>query len=124
MKFVLLALLGTISANFLSLETEPTNPALCCTSCTGIKEKYYSIDTNKNMCGEACMNPSHFWIFKIFEKNLAKDENDSNTPCADRKYSVYDSTPTHGIPPITMTLDLYAPDDVVTEASEIEVTEE
>merc|ERR1712166_1302013 len=114
MKFVLMALVGTISANFLNLEAEPTTP--CCGECTGPQEKYYSIVTSKNHCGECCMKPSQFWIFKIFEPNLAKDDS-SDTPCADRKYTEYLSTPTHGVYPVSMTLDLYSS----TPANETEV---
>lgn len=51
------------------------------------------------------MKPSNFWIFKIFEPGLEKSI--SNTPCADRGYTDYKGTPTHGVPPITMTLDMY-----------------
>ena len=52
------------------------------------------------------MTPKYFWIFKFFEKNLQKA--DSNNPCADRNYTNYKYTPTHGIWPIKMTLDLYS----------------
>ena len=52
------------------------------------------------------MNPKFYWLYHIFEKNLALDEN-SNTPCADRGYTVYKNTPTHGVWPVTVTLDLY-----------------
>ena len=59
------------------------------------------------------MNPAHFWIFKIFEANLTK--NDDPHPCSGQftptgtHYTEYSSTVTHGVPPVTMTLDLYAP---------------
>merc|ERR1719183_2522201 len=54
------------------------------------------------------MNPARFWIYKIFEPGLARD-NSTNTPCLDRGYDDYKGTPTHGVYPITMTLDLYGP---------------
>ncbi len=80
---------------------------LCCEACTEPKEKYYSIDPRFNLCGESCMRPMWFWLYKIFEPTLHKAE--TNTPCSDRDYTIYRSTPTHGIWPITMTLDLYKP---------------
>ena len=54
------------------------------------------------------MNPKDYWLYKIFEPSLSKDEN-STTPCSDREYSLYDSTETHGFWNIKMTLDLYRP---------------
>lgn len=87
-------------------KAEPTTP--CCHTCTEPKKKYYSIDKAHGMCGECCMDPKYFWIYKVFEPSLAKD-NSTNTPCADRKYTVYTSTPTHGFGPVKMTLDLYDP---------------
>ena len=53
------------------------------------------------------MDPSKYWLYKLFEWGLEKS--DTNTPCADRNYTVYKNTPTHGFGPITMTLDLYGP---------------
>ena len=85
---------------------EPTDP--CCHACTAPQVKYYSVDKTHGMCGECCMDPKHYWIFKIFEPALALD-NSTNTPCADRQFTEYQYTPTHGAGPITMTLDLYAP---------------
>jgi hypothetical protein len=60
------------------------------------------------MCGEACMDPKDYWLYKLFEPGLAKDEK-SNSPCSDRDYTMYDSTVTHGFWNIKMTLDLYEP---------------
>ena len=51
------------------------------------------------------MRPSLFWLYKIFEPNLEKA--DTNTPCADRGYTTYKFSPTHGVWPLTVTLDLY-----------------
>ena len=83
---------------------EPTTP--CCHECIAPTVKYYSVDTNADHCGETCIKPSLFWIYKIFEPALALD-NDSNTPCADRNYTFYQYTPTHGVWPLLATLDLY-----------------
>merc|ERR1712159_134024 len=83
--------------------------ANCCVTCDSSKNqvKYYSIDTRFDHCGESCINPLHFWFFKLFEKGLERAE--TNTPCADRGYSIYLNTPTHGVWPIKATLDLYDP---------------
>ena len=84
---------------------EPTTP--CCIKCTEPLEKYHSVDHTFNHCGEACMNPKQYWLYKIFEPGLEKSR--TNTPCADRNYTVYKNTPTHGFGPVKMTLDLYDP---------------
>ena len=100
-----------------TITDEPTTP--CCHSCEEPLEKYHSVDHIFNNCGEACMDPKKFWIYKIFEPGLEKST--TNTPCADRKYTVYKNTPTHGVWPVTMTLDLYAPtpsEEAVVEESE------
>lgn len=81
----------------------------CCDSCTAPKVKMYSIDTTMNKCGVSCMNPKYFKIYKIFEKGLEFAK--SNTPCHDRHYSKYQKTETHGVWPITATVDLYNADD-------------
>ena len=84
---------------------EPSDP--CCLSCTVPLEKYHSVDHIMNNCGEACMDPSKFWLYKLFEPGLEKSQ--TETPCADRKYDDYKGTPTHGFGPVKMTLDLYGP---------------
>lgn len=79
----------------------------CCKACTEPKEKYLSIDTAHNMCGECCMEPKDYNLYHVFEKNLEKAN--STTPCADRGYANYSETVTHGALWIKMTLDLYKP---------------
>jgi hypothetical protein len=83
----------------------------CCQACTEPQEKYYSIDKTHGFCGECCMKPSSYSIFKIFEPGLTKATD--NHPCADAKYTNYTSTVTHGFGPVKMTLDLYAPTEPV-----------
>ena len=90
-----------------ALQLQSDDSDMCCVTCSSPNEKFYSIDTTHNMCGEACMDPKDYWLYKIFEWGL--EATDSNTPCHDHGYDVYDSTPTHGFGPITMTLDLYGP---------------
>lgn len=73
------------------------------------EEKYWSIAKGifgGAHCGECCMDPKKYGLFHFFEKNLTKSVN-TVTPCADFGYTVYDSTPTHGFGPVSMTLDLY-----------------
>ena len=65
-------------------------------------------------CGETCMDPKNFRIFKIFEANLTKATD--HTPCSEQytptggHYLNYSRTVTHGVPGLlSITLDLYAP---------------
>ena len=109
MKVNFMTQLAVIAALFTSsTEGNIFKDGQCCLSCTEPKEKYYSIDKIHNMCGEACMDPKDYWLYKLFEPGLAKDEK-SNSPCSDRDYTLYDSTVTHGFWNIKMTLDLYEP---------------
>lgn len=92
--------------------------AQCCQTCDGPTfEKFYSIDTKHGFCGEACMRPSHYRLYKLFEPGLTKATSD--TPCADNNYHTYKSTVTHGVPPVTMTLDLYNPDPMYQAAQQL-----
>lgn len=90
---------------------QETQTDKCCVgACDKSKglEKYWSIASGilgEKHCGEACMEPSQYNLYHFFEKNLTKS--DSDYPCRDFGFTVYDSTPTHGFGPIKMTLDLY-----------------
>merc|ERR1712166_896209 len=89
----------------------------CCKACSVAGQvKYFSVDTTHNMCGEACMKPSQYKLYKIFEPGLTLATD--NTPCADHKFHTYDSTVTHGFGPVKMTLDLYKPDTMDTKLAE------
>merc|ERR1712166_1185303 len=85
----------------------------CCTDCVAPEVKYFSVDVPHGFCGETCINPSKYWIFKVFEKNLTKATD--NTPCIEQftptggHYTNYTSTVTHGVPGLKVTLDLYGP---------------
>ena len=108
MKFkvvVKAVLLVFIITNVFSKFLEDNFTDKCCDSCKLPEIKYYSIDTRFNHCGESCMDPKYFWIYKVFEKGLTKA--DSNTPCKDLTYTKYFKTETHGVYPITATVDLY-----------------
>ncbi|KAH8068745.1 hypothetical protein JL721_6309 [Aureococcus anophagefferens] len=91
----------------------------CCDTCDASQGlvKYYSTDGVYDHCGETCIKPAEFWLYKIFEKNLTlapyehicKDLISNNGS----HYSVDSSTVSHGIPYIfTATLDLYDPGPV------------
>ena len=78
----------------------------CCEDCAVEGEvKYHSVDMRFMHCGECCMRPDQYALFKIFEKNLTLSEN--NTPCKELGWPVYESTVSHGIWPVKMTLDLF-----------------
>jgi len=96
---------------------EATTP--CCGSCTAPQKKYFSIDTKRNMCGEVCINPLWFRLFKIFEPSLAGPVGGDEIICKEKHFSTYNTTVTHGAGPIHVTLDLYNPDADVEEASEV-----
>ena len=98
--FALAALLGTTMASYTDL---------CCTKCTGEGIiKTWSIDTTHNECGEGCIPEDKFWLYHIFEKNLTKASSLTATECANRGYTLYDKTETHGIPHVlSVTVDLY-----------------
>lgn len=90
--------------------------ARCCTKCTAPQIKYFSTDAFHGFCGETCLEPKKFSLYKKFEPNLTLATD--NTPCReqvtpsnDANYTEYFSTVTHGDPfgIITATLDLYAP---------------
>merc|ERR1711976_187127 len=86
----------------------------CCKACTEPLVKYYSVDVKHGFCGEACMDPKNFSIYKVFEKNLTLAE--SENPCSEQftptgtHYTEYSETVTHGVPGLlAVTLDLYGP---------------
>lgn len=80
----------------------------CCSSCTKRGQvKYYSIDKKFNSCGECCISPSLFRVYKIFEKGLEKAF--SSSPCRDLNYTSYLETVSHGFGPVKVTLDRYHP---------------
>jgi len=75
--------------------------------------KYYSVaksTTGKMHCGESCLGPNQYKLFRFLEKNLTKADNDS--PCKVFGYTAYDSTDTHNFGRIigkrlSLTLDFY-----------------
>merc|ERR1712232_879665 len=108
--FLAIALLitTTIHCQQRLLNFESTSQNKCCVGqCPAGLSKVYSIDTKVNNCGEACMDLKWFPVFHIFESGLSKTT--SLTPCADRGYTDYKGTPTHGALFLKITLDLYGP---------------
>merc|ERR1712195_406028 len=85
----------------------------CCVDCVAPEFKYFSVDVPHGFCGETCINPNKYFIFKVFERNLTKATD--NTPCMEQftptggHYTNYTSTVTHGVPGLSVTLDLYGP---------------
>lgn len=78
----------------------------CCTSCPTGTDKYYSIPKLFNNCGESCIAAADYDIYKKLEPDLTFAE--SNTPCADKGYSVYKETETHGKnTKVAIELDMY-----------------
>ena len=97
--FALVALLGSTIA---------ASSDICCNTCPDNMIKTWSIDDIFHQCGEGCIQESKFWLYHLFEKNLTKASSNTATECADRGYTLYDSTQTHGIPHIlSVTVDLY-----------------
>jgi len=88
----------------------------CCKTCTPLLVKYYSVDLANGFCGDACVDPKKFSIYKKFEANLTLVDEDhpdcSGQFTPDRAfYTEYDSTVTLGDPSgiFAVTLDLYTP---------------
>jgi hypothetical protein len=80
-------------------------PTTCCkAACKAPLAKYYSID--KSLCGETCIDPKRYNLLHIFEKGLTASVS-SISPCADKGYTVYVNSPTHGGFGIAVTVDLY-----------------
>ena len=103
-RAVLILILLTLIYSLLFVEAK-INQEKCCGVCIEGKEKYYSIDDRFNKCWESCISPSWYWVFKIFEKNMEKAE--TNTPCSDRGYSIYEGTETHGFLFLKVDVDFY-----------------
>jgi hypothetical protein len=82
---------------------------MCCADACTVEgeEKYYSIDTRHDLCGECCMKPEDYNLYHIFERGLKKAEDGDFSPCTGLGFPKYTETVTHGFWKIKMTLDLY-----------------
>ena len=100
--------------------------APCCKTCKAPAVRFFSVDAPHGFCGETCLPPSEYPIFKLFESNLTLYRGSGPSPCAeqltpwDTHYTTYNKTVTHGVWPLTCTLDLYSPEPqlVYVEASD------
>lgn len=87
---VCVLLLAVTAFSFeISLKTKIVSE--CCLSCQLPLIKYFSLSNHR--CGEGCFNPKDYPKYKIFEPGLTKA--DTNTPCIDRNYPVFNGTYTH-----------------------------
>ena len=82
--------------------SEPYLP--CCVVCNAPKEKYYSIVDN--LCGETCIVPATYPLWKFFEPNL-KPSSVLRGPCNSSGYKYYVKTKVDSFGPITYTVDYY-----------------
>lgn len=89
----------------LTVMADPSTEPCCAQECPEGLEKYLSIDTKHNQCGEACIDPKDYNLYHLFEPNLVK----ANTThaCDALQYPKYVETETHGFGPIKVTVDLY-----------------
>ena len=82
--------------------------AMCCKTCKAPEVRWYSVDNKHGHCGESCMDPKDFWVYKPFEPNLTiADGSTGYSSCADLGWPVYLETATHGVWPVRITVDLY-----------------
>jgi len=101
-----------------SKESTETTPC-CAKKCEAPLVKMFSVDAEHGFCGESCMDPAKFSIYKVFEANLTiAKEHDLHpchllrTPDNRHRYTDYFSTVTHGGPGLSVTLDLYKPQNM------------
>jgi hypothetical protein len=103
-RILLIALLGLTAASAFQLSiSRQILGDKCCTSCSLPLIKYFSLSNHR--CGEACLDPKDYVKYKIFEPGLTKAE--TNSPCPDRNYPVYNGTYTHEALGLKGTFDMY-----------------
>ena len=103
-SILIIAAITGITIYLNNSSTHESTKEKCCLSCTKKNQvKYYSIAENDN-CGECCLNPKVFWLFKLFEKNLTLAEDKT---CESLGYSEFVVTETHGVFPLKATIDRY-----------------
>ena len=81
------------------------NNTKCCVKCKQPQVKFYSIDHKHGFCGEACLNPKFFYLYKFFEPNIKKSN--ESMSCVDNQYTHYNSTFQHKLSFIKVNVDLY-----------------
>jgi len=82
-----------------------TESSACCIICPNGLTKYYSVSSWFGNCGETCIDPNDYDVYKIFEPGLSLAT--TNTICEDLGYSLYTKTERHGIWPIAISVDMY-----------------
>jgi hypothetical protein len=102
-SIVLLLSLIAFGSCFTFMQIEQNLKEKCCVSCLSPAIKYVSLRNDK--CGESCLDPKDYQRIKIFEPTLVKAE--TNTPCADKQFTIYNGTVTHGIGTLKAILDMY-----------------
>ena len=94
-----------------------TGTGRCCDVCPSGKQMYYSIPKQGGglQCGQACLEPSRYPEWKLFEPALTPGS------CASQGFTHYTETATDGVCPLCVTNDRYtqsgASDALVAEAS-------
>lgn len=97
-------------------EIQATAGPCCDRGCEAPAVLFFSVDAPHGFCGETCLNPEWYHLFKLFESNLTRSTVEH--PCRSlwtpggsnsRQYTHYFQTVTHGGPGVSATLDLYAP---------------
>ena len=86
-------------------DTKFTEDKSCCIICPNGLTKYYSVSTIFGNCGETCLDPNDYDIYKIFEPGLSIAT--TNNICEDLGYSLYIKTEKHGVWPIQINVDMY-----------------
>eukprot|EP00937_MAST-01D_sp_MAST-1D-sp2_P004968 g4968.t1 len=95
----------------------------CCHECGEGKQKYYSVPKQGGgqQCGEACLEPSRYPEWKLFEPALLPGS------CASQGFTQYTETATDGVCPLCVTNDRYtkpagarAHADAQSQASEVQ----
>ena len=106
MVFLVIALVVTGAIFYFKNDSnDESSNEKCCETCSAKNEiKYYSIDTKYDKCGECCLNPKLFSLFKLFESGLTLAEDKT---CESLGYAEYEVTESHGVFPIKVTLDKY-----------------
>jgi len=76
----------------------------CCAVCKPPSTRHISVDAAHGRCSEACVRPGSFWLYKALKPNLAPADGES---CVGSRFPAYNTTTTRGIPPMSMSLDVY-----------------
>lgn len=82
----------------------------CCIICTNGLQKYYSVSNWFESCGETCIDPDHYDIYKIFEPALSRAP--INNICEELGYSLYTKTERQGTWPVKIIFDNYKKQDI------------